>query len=305
MSFSGCITALVTPFKGAGLDTAGLRRNTRFQLKNHVSGLLVNGSTGEAPNLSEAEWERSLAAVVAEAHGRVKVVAGAGTNSTAKSVKQAKRAAELGADALLVVAPYYNKPTQEGLYRHFRAIAEAVELPIIVYNIPPRSVVNILPATIERMAKDCRNIVAVKEASGSLDQSSEIIQRCGDRVTVLSGDDSLTLPILAVGGKGVISVVSNIAPLDVAKMVEYYLAGKVELAAGMHRKLFPLIKAMFIETNPSPVKAAMNMLNMAAGEPRLPLVPPTEASLKVIRQALLDYGLPAGSETAKDAKNAK
>jgi 4-hydroxy-tetrahydrodipicolinate synthase len=294
MSFSGCITALVTPFKGARLDIAGLRANVRFQLKNRVSGLLVNGSTGEAPNLSSAEWERSLAAVVAEVHGRVKVAAGAGTNSTAKSVKQAKRAAALGADALLVVAPYYNKPTQEGLYRHFRAIAESVELPVIVYNIPPRSVVNILPATIERMAKDCKNIVAVKEASGSLDQSSEIIQRCGNRVTVLSGDDSLTLPILSVGGKGVISVVSNIAPLDVSKMIEYYLAGKVELAAGMHRKLFPLIKAMFIETNPTPVKAAMNMLNMAAGEPRLPLVAPTEASLRAIRQALIDYGLPAG-----------
>ena len=294
MSFSGCITALVTPFKGARVDIEGLRENVRFQLKNHVSGLLINGSTGEAPTLSSAEWERNLVAVVAEVHGRVKVVAGAGTNNTAKSIKQAKRAAALGADALLVVAPYYNKPTQEGLYRHFRAIAESVELPVIVYNIPPRSVVNILPATIERMAKDCQNIVAVKEASGSLDQSSEIVQRCGDRVTVVSGDDSLTLPILAVGGKGVISVVSNIAPLDVSKMIEYYLAGEVELAAGMHRKLFPLIKAMFIETNPTPVKAAMNMLNMAAGEPRLPLVVPSESSQQAIRQALIDYGLPAG-----------
>jgi 4-hydroxy-tetrahydrodipicolinate synthase len=295
MSFSGCITALVTPFRRARLDVDGLRNNVRFQLKNRVSGLLVNGSTGEAPNLSPAEWERNLSAVVAEVRGRVKVVAGAGTNSTAKSVKQAKRAAALGADALLVVAPYYNKPTQEGLYRHFRAIAESVELPIIVYNIPPRSVVNILPATVERMAVDCSNIVAVKEASGSLDQSSEIIQRCGNRVTVLSGDDSLTLPILSVGGKGVISVVSNIAPLDVSKMIEHYLAGKVELAAGMHRRLFPLIKAMFIETNPTPVKAAMDMLNMAAGEPRLPLVTPTEANQKAIRQALVDYGLPAGA----------
>ncbi len=277
------------------MDVAGLRNNVRFQLKNRVGGLLVNGSTGEAPNLTQAEWERNLVAVVEETHGRVKVVAGAGTNSTAKSIKQAKRAAALGADALLVVAPYYNKPTQEGLYRHFRAIAEAVELPVIVYNIPPRSVINILPATIERMAKDCRNIVAVKEASGSLDQSTEIIQRCGNRVTVLSGDDSLTLPILSVGGKGVISVVSNIAPLDVSKMIDYYLAGKVELAAGMHRKLFPLIKAMFIETNPTPVKAAMNMLSMAAGEPRLPLVAPTEANRKAIHQALVDYGLPAGA----------
>ncbi len=295
MSFSGCYTALVTPFKGARLDIAGLRQNVRFQRKTRVSGRLVNGSTGEAPSLSSDEWERTLAAVIAEVHGRVKVIAGAGTNSTTRSVRQAKRAAVLGADALLVVAPYYNKPTQQGLYRHFRAIADAVELPIIVYNIPPRSVVNILPATIERMAKDCANIVAVKEASGSLDQSSEIVQRCGNRVTVLSGDDSLTLPILSVGGKGVISGVSNIAPLDVSKMIEHYRSGKVELAAGMHRKLFPLIKAMFIETNPTPVKAAMNMLSMAAGDPRLPLVPPSENSLKIIRQALIDYGLPAGS----------
>jgi 4-hydroxy-tetrahydrodipicolinate synthase len=295
MSFSGCITALVTPFKGARLEIAGLAENVRFQLKNRVSGLLVNGSTGEAPNLSSSEWERALVAVVAEVRGRVKVIAGAGTNSTARSIKQAKRAAALGADALLVVAPYYNKPTQEGLYRHFRAIAEAVEVPIIVYNIPPRSVVNTLPSTIERLASDCENIVAVKEASGSLDQTSDIIQRCGNRVTVLSGDDSLTLPILAVGGKGVISVVSNIAPFDVSKMIEHYRSGEVELAAGMHRKLFPLIKAMFIETNPTPVKAAMNMLSMAAGDPRLPLVPPSEHSLRVIRQALVDYGLPAAA----------
>jgi 4-hydroxy-tetrahydrodipicolinate synthase len=228
------------------------------------------------------------------ARGRVPIMGGATSNSTADAVAKAKEIAGR-VDVILSASPYYNKPTQEGLYRHFRSIAEAVELPIIVYNIPPRSVVNILPATIERMAKDCSNIVAVKEASGSLDQSSEIIQRCGNRVTVVSGDDSLTLPILAVGGKGVISVVSNIAPLDVSKMIEYYLAGKVELAAGMHRKLFPLIKAMFIETNPTPVKAAMNMLNMAAGEPRLPLVAPTEASRKAIRQALVDYGLPAGA----------
>jgi 4-hydroxy-tetrahydrodipicolinate synthase len=292
--FSGCITALVTPFKGTRLDIAGLRRNVRFQLKNRVSGLLVCGSTGESPNLTEAEVERALAAVRAEVKGRCTLIAGAGTNSTAKSVKQAKRAEALGADALLIVAPYYNKPTQEGLYCHFRAVAEAVKLPVIVYNIPPRSVVNILPATIERLARDCRNIVAVKEASGSLDQSTEIIQRCGDRITVLSGDDSLTLPILSVGGKGVISVVSNIVPSDVVKMIQHYLAGQVELAAGLHRKLFPLIKAMFIETNPAPVKVAMNFLGMAAGEPRLPLVPPTAEHRQSIRQALKNYGLPVG-----------
>jgi 4-hydroxy-tetrahydrodipicolinate synthase len=266
----------------------------RFQLRNHVSGVLVAGSTGEAPTLTEAEWERSVIAVKRVVGRRAQVIAGAGTNSTVRSVRQTKRAEALGADAVLVVAPYYNKPTQEGLYRHFRAVADSVEIPVIVYNIPPRSVVNILPATIERLAKDCRNIVAVKEASGSLDQTTEIVQRCGDRVTVLSGDDSLTLPILSVGGKGVISVVSNIVPFDVAKLVEHYFAGEVELAAGLHRKLFPLIKAMFVESNPTPVKTAMDMLGMAAGEPRLPLVPPSAENLKTIRQALLAYGLPVG-----------
>jgi len=293
MPFSGCITALVTPFKGARLDIVGLRSNVRFQIRNRVSGLLVNGSTGEAPTLSDGERERSLGAVVAEVNGRVQVIAGVGTNSTPKSIRQARRAEALGADALLVVAPYYNKPSQEGLYRHFRAVAESVKLPTIVYNIPPRSVVNILPATIERLAGDCPSVVAVKEASGSLDQTSEIVQRCGDRVTVLSGDDSLTLPILSVGGKGVISVVSNIVPLDVGKMIEHYRAGKVELAAGLHRRLFPLIKALFIESNPTPVKAAMAMLNLAAGEPRLPLVSPSAESRAAIRKALVAYGLPA------------
>jgi 4-hydroxy-tetrahydrodipicolinate synthase len=292
--FSGCITALVTPFRGARLDVAGLRRNVRFQLKNRVSGVLVCGSTGESPNLSEAEVERSLAAVRSEVKGRCAFIAGAGTNSTTKSVRQAQRAEALGADALLIVAPYYNKPTQEGLYRHFRAVAESVKLPVIVYNIPPRSVVNILPATIERLARDCRNIVAVKEASGSLDQCTEIMQRCGDRITILSGDDSLTLPILSVGGKGVISVASNIVPLDIVKMIEHFQSGAVELAAGLHWKLFPLIKALFIETNPTPVKAAMAMLGMAAGEPRLPLVSPTAEHQQHIRQALREYGLPVG-----------
>jgi 4-hydroxy-tetrahydrodipicolinate synthase len=289
--FSGCITALVTPFKDDRLDVDGLRANIRFQVRSGVKGLLVCGSTGEAPNLTEIEWEDVLETAVAEAKGRTMVIAGAGTNSTHKSIRQIKRAEELGADAVLVVAPYYNKPTQEGIYRHFRACAEATGLPLIVYNIPPRSVVNILPATIERLIKDCPNIVAVKEASGSLDQTSEIIQRCAERVTVLSGDDSLTLPILAVGGKGVISVVSNIVPADVQAMVDDYLAGRIEPARQRHLKLFPLIKALFIETNPIPVKAAMVLLGMAAGEPRLPLCPLSSQNEPVLRQALKNYGL--------------
>ncbi len=289
--FSGCITALVTPFKNEELDIDGLRENIRFQVRAGVKGLLVCGSTGEAPNLTEGETEKVIETAVIEAKGKVKVIAGAGTNSTHKSCKQIKRAEALSVDAVLVVAPYYNKPTQEGLYRHFRACAEATGLPLIVYNIPPRSVVNILPATIERLIKDCPNIVAVKEASGSLDQTSEIIQRCAERVTVLSGDDSLTLPILAVGGKGVISVVSNIVPLDVQALVDDFLSGRVEEARRRHLKLFPLIKALFIETNPIPIKAAMALLGMPAGEPRLPLCPLSSQNEPVLRQALKNYGL--------------
>ncbi|MCL6465951.1 MAG: 4-hydroxy-tetrahydrodipicolinate synthase [candidate division WOR-3 bacterium] len=289
--FSGCITALITPFKNGALDIEGLRANIKFQLSAGVSGLLVCGSTGEAPNLLEEEWQEVVRVAVAEAGGKTKVLAGAGTNSTAKSIKQVKKAEELGVDGVLIVAPYYNKPTQEGLYRHFRACAEATKLPVIIYNIPPRSVVNVLPVTVERLAKDCSNIMAVKEASGSIDQSSEIVVRCGERVVVLSGDDSLTLPILAVGGKGVISVVSNIVPGDVEQMVQDYLAGRVNEARQKHLKLFPLVKALFVETNPIPVKAAMNMLGMAAGEPRLPLCPLSKENEPLLRRALAEYGL--------------
>ncbi len=289
--FNGCITALITPFFNGQIDVEGMRRNIQFQLSTGVSGVLVCGSTGEAPSLTEEEWDLVVATAVAEVKGKVPVIAGAGTNNTAKSVKQIKRAAELGADAVLVVAPYYNKPTQEGLYRHFRACAEASDLPLIVYNIPPRSVVNVLPATVERLARDCANIVAVKEASGSIDQTSEIIVRCGERIVVLSGDDSLTLPILALGGKGVISVVSNIVPGDVERMVRDCLAGEIATARKYHLKLFPLIKALFIETNPIPVKAAMNLLGMPAGEPRLPLCPLSPDNEPVLRRALEQYGL--------------
>lgn len=289
--FSGCITALITPFKNDQVDEEGLKENIRFQIRAGVNGVLVCGSTGEAPNLTEAETERVIETAVIEAKGKVKVIAGAGTNSTHKSIKQIKRAESFGVDAVLVVAPYYNKPTQEGLYRHFRACAEATNLPLIVYNIPPRSVVNILPATIERLITDCPNIIAVKEASGNLDQSTEIIQRCAERVTVLSGDDSLTLPILAVGGKGVISVASNIVPEDVQAMVDNFLSGRVQEARTRHLKLFPLIKALFIETNPIPVKTAMNLLGMPAGEPRLPLCPLSPQNEPILRQALENYGL--------------
>jgi 4-hydroxy-tetrahydrodipicolinate synthase len=292
-----CVTALVTPFRGAKPNLAGLRRNVRFQLDAGIKYLLACGSTGESPSLTEDEYEAAVTTVVAAADGRAAVMAGAGTNNTVRSAKQARLAERLGADSLLVVAPYYNKPTQEGLYRHFRAVAESVRLPVVVYNIPPRSVINIAPATIERLARDCANIVAVKEASGQLDQVTEILARCGERITVLSGDDSLTLPMLAVGAQGVVSVVSNVVPGDVLAMVGHFKAGRTREAAQSHRRLFPLIKAMFIESNPAPVKYAMSLLGMAAGEPRLPLVPPTDENQQAIRRALLAYGL--GSRRAR------
>lgn len=289
--FTGCITALITPFEGEKLNLEGLRENIRFQLQSGVKGILVCGSTGESPSLNETEWETVVQTAVVEAKGKIPVIAGAGTNSTWKSIRQVQRAEQLNVDAVLVVAPYYNKPTQEGLYQHFRACAEATRLPLIIYNIPPRSVVNVQPATIERLVNDCSNIVAVKEASGNLDQISDILIRCGDRIIVLSGDDSLTLPILSLGGRGVISVVSNIVPGDVQALIDDYLEGKTESARKRHLKLFPLIKALFIETNPIPVKAAMNMLGMPAGHPRLPLSPLSSGSRELLRRALQDYGL--------------
>ena len=289
--FSGCITALVTPFRNGRLHVSGLRKNVRFQLRGGVGGLLVAGSTGETASLSPGEWERAVSVVVDEAVGKVPVMVGAGTNSTAKSIQTVKKAKRLGADAVLVVAPYYVKPTQEGFYRHYRAIAENVDLPVVVYNIPGRSAANIEPATIERLARDCPGIIAVKEASGSLDQASDIVVRSGERLALLSGDDSLTLPLLSIGALGVISVVSNIVPQDVAEMVRAYRRGDTAKARAIHLKLFPLIRAMFLETNPIPVKAAMEMLGMAAGEPRLPLCGPTEGSRRKLTRALRGYGL--------------
>ncbi|HDR00355.1 MAG TPA: 4-hydroxy-tetrahydrodipicolinate synthase [candidate division WOR-3 bacterium] len=282
----GCTTALVTPFRKSRLDSAGLSRNVRFQLQGGVSGLLAAGSTGEAAALSEAEYERVVTTVVRAAKGRAKVMAGVGTSNTAKSLVLLCRARALGADSALVVAPYYVKPTQEGLYRHFRALAEAADLPLVVYNIPGRSAVNILPATIERLVRDCPNVAAVKEASGNVDQVTDIVSRCGDRVKVLSGDDSLTLPMMAAGARGVVSVTSNVAPADVSRMVERFLAGDLVEARRLHLALFPLTKALFVESNPIPVKAVLAMLGMAAGEPRLPLTPLSPEGRKVVLAAL-------------------
>ena len=287
----GSLVALVTPFKKDKVDLAGLKENIVFQLQNKTAGFVPCGTTGEAPTLSESEWEAVIETTVKTVNKQKLVIAGAGTNSTKKTITLTKKAKELGTDAVLIVSPYYNKPTPEGLYRHFRSINDSVNIPIVVYNIPSRTGVNILPKTFERFKKNCPNIIAVKEAAGSLDQVSEIIARCGEKISVLSGDDSLTLPILSVGGKGVISVIANIVPKDLATMIEYYTEGKVELAAKLNQKLLSLAKAMFIETNPIPIKTAMNLMGMAAGDLRLPLCEPSPESLAVIKRALTDYGI--------------
>ena len=291
VKFEGSFVALVTPFRASRVDAAGLARNVEFLLANGTAGLAPCGSTGESPTLSREEWEEVVSVTVAAARRRVPVIAGSGTNDTGRTIAQTRRAEELGADGALVVAPYYNKPTQPGLYRHFRSVAECVRMPIVIYNIPSRTGVNVLPETIEGLAHDCPNIQAVKEASGSADQSSDILARCGDRIAILSGDDSLTLPLLAVGGKGVISVLGNIVPKDVADMCRNYLAGRVADAQSLHRRMLPLARAMFVETNPIPIKTAMNLLGMPAGDLRLPLCEPTEASRKIIEAALRNYRL--------------
>jgi len=290
--FRGSIVAVVTPFKeDKTLDEEGLRRNVRFLVENNSSGLLACGTTGESPALTDEERERVIKIVIEEAKGKIPVIAGTGTNNTQKTIKYTQHAKELGADAALVITPYYNKPTQEGLYRHFVEVAKSTDIPIVIYNVPGRTGINILPKTIERIVNECKNVVAVKEASGNLDQATEIVARVGEKCGVLSGDDSKTLPILASGGKGVISVVANIIPSDVEKMIRLFEERKIEEARKLHLKMYFLIKAMFIETNPGPVKEAMRMLGMPAGPPRLPLAPVSESSREVIRKELKNYGL--------------
>jgi 4-hydroxy-tetrahydrodipicolinate synthase len=288
MRLYGSIVALVTPFnKNKELDLAGLKENIKFQLANKTNGFVPCGTTGESPTLSEQEWEQVVKTTIDTVNGKKPVIPGTGTNSTEKTIRLTQKAKELGADACLIVTPYYNKPTQEGLYQHFREIARTIKLPIIIYNIPGRTGVNMMPKTIERLHKESPDIIiGVKEASGSLDQVTEIIQRGGKDFIVLSGDDSLTLPMLAVGGKGVISVIANIVPREMAEMIEYFFKGENKKASELNKKLFVLSKAMFIETNPIPIKYAMSVLGMPSGPVRLPLTAPMPENQKIIKEAI-------------------
>ncbi len=288
-AFAGLSVALVTPFKDGEVDYETLRDQVEFQIVSGTTCLCPVGTTGESPTLSHEEHERTIAAVVEAAAGRVKVMAGTGSNSTAEALRLTQWAARAGADAALVVAPYYNKPTQQGFYEHYKALAEQCDLPICVYNIPGRTAKNIEPETIIRLA-ELENITMVKEATGSLDQASQIV--ANTNLTLLSGDDSLTLPLLAVGGRGVISVVGNIVPQDLLALVTAFDAGNVAEARRLHLKLFPLCRDMLgLTTNPIPIKAAMKMLGRDRGELRMPMTPLNEAEEAKLRKTLTAYGL--------------
>jgi len=289
--FSGSFVALVTPFTddGSEVDYAKLDELIERQIANGTHGIVPCGTTGESPTISHEEQERIVARTIETVNGRVPVIAGSGSNNTAEALRLSRFAAKEGADALLVVTPYYNKPTQEGLFRHYRAVAEAVDVPVVVYNVPGRTGTKIEPETIARMYNEIENVKAVKEACGSVDQVSAIRNLCD--VAVLSGDDALTLPMMSVGGSGVISVVANVAPADMAALCNAWHAGDPAEAMRLHYKLLPLSKGMFFETNPISVKTALRLIGIVNGVLRLPLCPMSAANEARLRTVLEAYGL--------------
>jgi 4-hydroxy-tetrahydrodipicolinate synthase len=288
-AFAGLSVAIVTPFKNGEVDYALLRKQVEFQVEAGVAGLCPVGTTGESPTLSHDEHERVISEVIQTVAGRCKVMPGTGSNSTREALRLTKWAAKEGADGALMVAPYYNKPTQEGFYQHYKAVAEAVDLPICVYNIPGRTAKNIEPETIIRLA-EFKTITMVKEATGSLDQASEVL--AATDLTYLSGDDSLTLPLLSVGGEGVISVVGNIVPRDMIALLTAWRDGNTSAAVGLHYKLFRLCRNLLgLATNPIPIKAALQLLGRDSGELRLPMTALDSASEGKLKQSLSQYGL--------------
>ncbi len=287
--FAGLTVAIITPFRDGQVDIEALQRNVEFQIAAGTTCVCPVGTTGECPTLSHPEHERVIAAVVEAAAGRIKVMAGTGSNSTEEALRLTRWAAKRGADAALVVAPYYNKPSQEGFFQHFKALAEAVDIPICVYNIPGRTGKNIEADTIVRMA-EVPNITMVKEASGSMDAASQILAKTD--LTLLSGDDSLTLPLMSLGGRGVVSVVGNIVPKDVIAMLRAFDSGNLAEARCLHYRLFPLCRDMLgLSTNPIPIKAALEMLGLDTGDLRMPLTRLTAAEQEKLRKSLVDYGL--------------
>ncbi len=288
--FAGLSVAIVTPFKNGEIDFPGLEKLVDWHVEQGTDCLVPVGTTGESPTLDHEEHEKIISFVAEKARRRIKVMPGTGSNSTREAIRLTKFAKNAGADGALVVGPYYNKPTQEGYYRHFSAIAEAVDFPQVLYNIPGRTGSNILPETIARIADKCPQLVAIKEATGSLDQASQVAALCD--VAILSGDDSLTLPLMSIGGRGVISVVGNIVPRDMKALVSAFDAGNFAEALKWHKKLFPLCRDMLgVATNPIPVKAAMAMLGMGTGELRLPMCALDDAGRDKVHKTLVQYGL--------------
>jgi dihydrodipicolinate synthase (EC 4.2.1.52) len=290
--FEGSIVALITPFKGGEVDYQALENLIEFHINNHTDAILVCGTTGESPTLTFEEHEKVIEEAVRIARGRIKVIAGTGANATHEAIELSTHAQRVGADACLLVAPYYNKPTQEGLYKHFKAIAEEVSIPIILYNIPSRTGVEIAPETIYRLVKEHENIIGSKESTPNMDRISELKRLLGDNFTILSGDDSLTLPMMALGAKGVISVANNIMPKEVKQMVDHALKGDFKKAREMHYYLYELFKVLFIETNPIPVKTACWALGMCEKEFRLPLCEMKPENERKLISVLKAYNLP-------------
>ncbi len=291
MRFTGTYTAIVTPFKNGKIDEPALERLIKSQVKGGVDGVVPVGTTGESATVDYEEHIRLIALSVKFAAGKIKVIAGTGGNSTKEAIYLTQEAEKAGADASLQVAPYYNKPTQEGLFQHFHAVACATHLPIILYSIPGRCGIEIAVETVNRLAHDSVNIVGIKEAGGNPDRVSQLRAVLGHKFTILSGDDALTLPFMAVGAHGVVSVASNVIPREVAHMVRAYASGNTSLALKLHEKFYPIFKDLFIETNPCPVKAALSMLGMMDDEFRLPLVPISDASRDKLRKTLKNCGV--------------
>ena len=284
--FTGTYTAIVTPFRGGQLDVPALERLVKFQIKGGVDGIVPVGTTGESPTVNCGEHIETIALAVKFAAGKLKVLAGTGGNATSEAIYLTQEAEKAGADGSLQVAPYYNKPTQEGLYQHFKTVAKATKLPIVLYSIPGRCGVEIAVDTVKRLAHDCKNIVGIKEAGGSCDRVSQLRAALGAKFEIMSGDDSLTLPFMAVGADGVISVASNVIPKEVSQMVKAFARGDAKKAYQLHARYYPLFKDLFIETNPTPVKAALAMMKIIEEEYRLPLVPMNPKNWDILRTTL-------------------
>jgi 4-hydroxy-tetrahydrodipicolinate synthase len=288
--FSGALSAIITPFRDGAIDEPALRELIEWQIQNGVDGIVPCGSTGESATLTHAEHERVIRIAIGQVRKRVPVVAGTGSNSTAEAIRLTSFAREAGADGALLISPYYNKPTQEGIVKHYKTIAQSVSLPLIVYNIPGRTGSNILPETLARLA-DVPNIVGVKEASGSMEQVSDIRRLCGERLTILSGDDSLTLPLIALGGKGVIAVITNIMPRETHELAAAALAGDFARARELHYKMLPLMRVLFLETNPIPVKYAASLMSKCTAEMRMPLTTMSPGPAEKLRGVMKEMRL--------------